>query len=72
MQAKPDFRWTIPARYPNEDFDEKQTRAYEITVADRAAGRLAPAHGYSADAFKQADAERRAAVALAEGGWYER
>jgi hypothetical protein len=36
-------------RYANEDFDVAQTVATALTDADRAAGRPAPAVGYSAE-----------------------
>ena len=55
--------WTIPIRYSNQDFDEVQHRATQLTDADRAAGRPAPPYGYSAENVKRADEERREAVA---------
>lgn len=46
--------WT--QKYSNEDFDRAQSLAYELTDADRKAGRPAPAAGYSAANFDKARA----------------
>ena len=56
------YDWTIPTLYSNQDFDEKQSRAQQLTDADRAAGRPAPKYGYSAENFERAEAERKAAI----------
>lgn len=60
--------FTFPSTRSNQDFDECQQRAAELTDADRAAGRPAPACGYSRENFARAQAEYRAAVAAFYGG----
>ncbi len=48
-----------PVSYSNEDFDRKQALAYKYTDEDRAAGREAPACGYSKENFERAEREVR-------------
>ena len=43
--------------YSNHSFDWTQTRAIELTDADRAAGRPAPQFGYSRENFARAERE---------------
>jgi len=47
-------------KWSGHRFDWCQSRAYEITDADREAGNPAPDHGYSAEAFAQAEREAKA------------
>ena len=54
-------KFTIHIKYSNQDFDEKQQRAAELTQADREAGRIAPAYGYSAKNWEKACAEYKEA-----------
>ncbi len=54
--------FTMPITYSNQDFDEKQHRAQELTDEDRAAGRPAPAYGYSKENFLKAEAEYKKAL----------
>lgn len=56
------MRFTIPTTRSNQDFDEQQQRALELTDDDRREGRPAPAHGYSAENFQRAKAEYEAAL----------
>lgn len=44
--------WTMT--YSNEDFDRAQALAQRLTDEDRAAGRPAPAAGYSHERFNEA------------------
>ena len=41
--------------YSNEDFDRIQALATRLTDEDRAAGRPAPAYGYSAENYRRAE-----------------
>lgn len=45
---------SAPQSYSNENFDRAQRIAFELTDADRMAGRPAPAVGYSAANFEKA------------------
>lgn len=51
------MKFTIPITRSNQDFDEKQQRAQELTDADRAAGRPAPQYGYSAENWRKSEIE---------------
>ena len=52
---------TWKMRYSGEDFDRTQAEAERLTDEDRAAGRDAPAHGYSKANFAAAERAVKAA-----------
>lgn len=59
---RPRPTFTIPMKYSNQDFDEKQALAGWLTDEDRREGRPAPQAGsYSAENWKRAEAEYQAA-----------
>lgn len=56
-----DGRFTIPIRYSNQDFDEKQARAAKLADDGRKAGTIPAGYGYTAETWAQACAEYKTA-----------
>lgn len=56
-----DGKFTMPIRYSNQDFDEKQARAAKLADDGRQAGTIPPGYGYTSETWAQACAEYKAA-----------